>query len=57
MVENQISYRVQHRPSGPVWAVLRTGPRGGERLIAVYDSVRAAVQVAEALESEVNYER
>lgn len=36
-----IGYLIQDRPGG-LYAVLRTGPRGGVRLVAVYRSRGAA---------------
>lgn len=46
---NGVSYRIQDR--GNVHAVLRQGPRGGERLIAVYSDRYAAYSVMRTLET------
>lgn len=46
-------YRVEPRLTkrGPAFAVLRTGVRGGDRVVAVYDSQLTAIRVASMLDS------
>lgn len=44
-------YDVEHRPGGLV-AVMRTGPKGGTRLIAVYRNEASAAFVCDALNQE-----
>lgn len=44
-------YGVETRP-GPCYAVMRTGPRGGSRVVAVYSSKDSAEYVCRALNEE-----
>lgn len=49
-----IEYHVEDRQIA--WAVIRTGPRGGERLIAVYTKQWVADHAVATLNSYVNDE-
>lgn len=44
-------YEVQSRP-GPCYAVMRTGPKGGTRVVAVYFRKDSAESICTALNTE-----
>lgn len=51
-----ISYNLEKRLGGKTWAVIRTGPRGGKKVIGVYIDRGSADRVLTVHRQTLHYE-